>query len=101
MTGTYNFDGDSSDEELTFEELAATYKELCTKSVEICQDNDKQKKLILQLQDIKQEHLEIIKRLESEVTVLKCDLDQMTKNVKMLNSGSETLDKILQAGKIA
>ena len=52
--------------------------------------------LILQLQDIKKGHLEIIKKLESEVTVLKCDLDQMTKNVKMLNSGSETLEKILQ-----
>ena len=33
LTGTYIFDGDSSDEELTFEELAATYKELCIKSV--------------------------------------------------------------------
>ena len=43
----------------------------------------------------------MIKKLESEVTVLKCDLDQMTKSVKMLNSGSETLDKILQAGRVA
>ena len=53
LTGTYIFDGDSSDEELTFEELAATYKELCIKSVEVVQENEKYKKLIMQLQDIK------------------------------------------------
>ena len=54
----------------------------------------------MQLQDIKNEHLEMIKKLESEVNELKCDLDQMTKSVKMLNNGSETLDKILQAVRV-
>ena len=53
LIGTYISDGDSSDEELTFEELAATYKELCIKSVEVVQENEKYKKLIMQLQDIK------------------------------------------------
>ena len=57
LTGTYISDGGSSDEELTFEELTATYKELCIKSVEVCQENEKQKKLIMQLQDINNEHL--------------------------------------------
>src|ERR1044072_8935997 len=48
LSGVCNSDNDSSDEEVTFEELADTYKKLCIRSVEVCQQNEKQKKLIVQ-----------------------------------------------------
>jgi hypothetical protein len=35
LTGRWGSDEDSSDGEVTFEELASTYRELCHKSVEL------------------------------------------------------------------
>ncbi|MCI74394.1 gag-pol polyprotein, partial [Trifolium medium] len=34
LTGTYNSDADSSDEEVSYNELAASYKDLCIRSEE-------------------------------------------------------------------
>ena len=42
-------DEDSSDGELTFDELAASYKELCLRSAEVFLEGEKQKALITQL----------------------------------------------------
>ncbi|KAI5389875.1 hypothetical protein KIW84_075255 [Lathyrus oleraceus] len=36
LTGRWGSDEDSSDDEVTFEELATTYRKLCHKSVEVC-----------------------------------------------------------------
>jgi hypothetical protein len=57
--------------------------------------------LITQLEDEKTEHLETISKLKIEVVFLKSKLDEMTKYVRMLNIGSDTLDKILQTGQMA
>ena len=37
LTGIYMFDAESGDEELTYEELTISYKELYTKSEDICE----------------------------------------------------------------
>ena len=66
----------------------------------MCQDGEKYKKIISQLKDEQQEHLQTISKLENEVTVLKSDLDKMSKSVRMINSGSDTLDQILQEGRV-
>src|ERR1043165_2023170 len=41
LSGVCNSDMDSSDEEVSFEELAETYKKLCVRSGEVCQQNEK------------------------------------------------------------
>ena len=44
--------------------------------------------------------MKTISNLESEVTSLNSNLDRMVKSVKMMNKGSDTLDEILQAGRV-
>ena len=44
-------DEDFSDAELTFDELAASYKELCLRSAEVCLEGEKQKVLITQMKE--------------------------------------------------
>ena len=96
-----NSDNDSSDEEVTFEELADTYKKLCIRSAEVCQQNEKQKKLIMKLETEKKEDTATISHLNGEVLVLISKLDQITKSVKMLTTGTDKLEEILQTGQIA
>src|ERR1043165_2581376 len=100
-----NSDNDYSDEEVTFEELADTYKKLCIRSAEVCQQNEKQKKLIVKLEaeNVKLEaekkaDIATISHLNSEVIMLNSKLDQMTKSVKMLTTGTDKLEEILQIG---
>ena len=134
LTGRWGSDEDSSDDEVTFEELASTYRKLCHKSVELCKQVESQKKEITQLENEKVEHLETISKLKTEAVVLKAKIDEsqqvesqkivqlenekvdhvetisklkteamflnskleeMTKYVRMLNNGSDSLDKIL------
>jgi predicted nuclease with TOPRIM domain len=95
LTGRWGSDEDSSDDEVTFEELATTYRKLCHKSAEVCQQVESQKKVIAQLENEKAEHVETISKLKSEVVFLNSKLDEMTKYVRMLNNGTDTLDKIL------
>src|ERR1043165_1241572 len=108
LSGTCNSDNDSSDEEVTFEELADTYKKLCIRSGEVCQQNEKQKKLIVKLEAEnvkleakKKEDTATISHLNSEIIMLNSKLDQMSKSVKMLTSGTNKLEEILQSGQNA
>ncbi|XP_058771038.1 uncharacterized protein LOC131644531 [Vicia villosa] len=99
FTGVCNFDEDSSDDELTFEELAASYRKLCIRSAEVCQQSETQKKYIAQLEADNKGFSKTISELNNEIIMLQSKLDQMSKSVKMLNSGSDMLDEILQIGK--
>src|ERR1044072_5623347 len=108
LTGVYNSDMDSSDEEVTFEELAETYQKLCIKSGEVCQQNEEQKKLIekveaenVKLEAEKKENTATINLLNSDIVMLNSKLDQMSKSVKMLTSGTDKLEEILQLGQNA
>src|ERR1044072_3167807 len=100
-SGVYNSDMDSSDEEVTFEELAETYRKLCIKSGEVCQQNEQQKKLIVKLEAEKKENSATISHLNSDIVMLNSKLDQMSKSVKMLTSGTDKLEEILQLGQNA
>ena len=139
LTGRWDSDEDSSDGEVTFEELASTYRELCQKSVELNKQSLNQEKDITQLENEKVEYLETISKLKTEVVALKVKLDEdqqvesqkivqlekekaehvetilklktevvllnskleeTTKYVRMLNNGSDSLEKILQTGQI-
>ena len=44
--------------------------------------------------------METISNLKTEVVFLNSKLEEMTKYVRMLNNGSDSLDKILQTGQI-
>jgi hypothetical protein len=101
LTKIYDSDEDSDCEELTFEELVESYKELCLRREEVCKLREDQKKTIAQLQAEKVEHLSIISDLKKEVVLLNSRIENMTKSVRMLNNYSDVLDKILQTGKNA
>jgi hypothetical protein len=94
-------DSDSDDEEVTFEQLASTYKELCIKSEEVCRTNEKQKVIIDQLKSEKVQLQAKVTSLEDEVSLLSTNLENMTKSVKMLKKGTNMLDEILMVGKHA
>ncbi|PNX91973.1 gag-protease polyprotein [Trifolium pratense] len=98
LTGVYMSDEESCDEELTFDALAASYKELCIRSEEVCRTNEKQKKVIDVLQAEKTSHLKKISELNDEVILLNSKLEHMSKQVRMLNSGTDTLEEILEVG---
>ena len=141
LTGRWGSEEDSSHDEVTFEELATTYRKLCHRSAEVCKqvenqkkvitqlENEKvehletisklknkavflnakldesqqvesQKKVIAQLENEKAEHVETISKLKTEAMLLNSKLEEITKYVRMLNNGSDSLDKILQTGQI-
>ncbi|KAK2374988.1 hypothetical protein QL285_075913 [Trifolium repens] len=54
MTGVCDFDAESIDEELTYEVLASTYKDLCIRSEELCRTVVEQNAIIDQLKMEKQ-----------------------------------------------
>ncbi|XP_058775546.1 uncharacterized protein LOC131649805 [Vicia villosa] len=90
-------DEESDCEEITFKELATSYKELCLRSEKVCQQVEDQNKAVAQLQDEKVKHLSIIFELKSQVVLLNSQLDNMNKSVRMQNSSSDVLDEILQS----
>ncbi|CAJ2633234.1 uncharacterized protein LOC123890825 [Trifolium pratense] len=96
LTGVCTSDNESCDEELTYEELADSYKELCLKSEEVCRILEKQKKTIAQLQAERYDNLSKISELNKEVTELNSHLNNLKKHVVMLNKGTELLDEILE-----
>jgi hypothetical protein len=98
LTSVCGSEDDSSGDELNLDELAASYKELCVKSAEVCIQGEKQKKLIKELESEKQEQLKVIEGLNGEISLLTSKLDQMTKSIRMLSKGSDTLEEILKVG---
>ena len=101
LTGRFESAEDSSDtdSEITFDELATSYRELCIKSEKILQQEAQLKKVIANLEAEKEAHEEEISELKGEVGFLNSKLENMTKSIKMLNKGSDTLDEVLQLGK--
>ena len=61
----------------------------------MCLEGEKQKSLITQLKEEREEHLKTIFDLESEVSSLNSNLNRIVKSLKMLNNGSNSLDEIL------
>jgi len=57
LTGRCISDSESCDEELAYEELAASYKDLYTRSIEICNLLEKQEKTISELHAERSQHL--------------------------------------------
>jgi len=77
LTSICMSDTKSCDEELTYEELAESYKDLYTRSEEICRLLEKQKKYISQLNPKRSDHLTKISELNDEVNQLSSQLSSM------------------------
>ena len=60
LTGRFESDEDSSDIEITFDELAISYRELCIKSEKILQQEAQLKKIIADLEAEKEAYEEEI-----------------------------------------
>ncbi|GAU37336.1 hypothetical protein TSUD_395170 [Trifolium subterraneum] len=111
LTGIVESDTESSDEELTFEELATTYKELCLVSIDKCREIEKLKKINSQLKADQAKNMSRIEELQIKVNHLTFDLDEANKEIDLLNvnvgrlrkysemlnkTGDEKLDEILE-----
>ena len=101
FTIKYEFDSESSDEDISDQELTETYKLLYTKWKESCMVGEKQKKTISALLQEKEKLISINNRLKEEVTLLNSKLENMIKFVRMLNNGSNMLDEIPKVGKMS
>jgi hypothetical protein len=101
MTDVCVSDNESCDEEITFGQLASDYKDLYIKSEELSKIAENQKVIINQLKSEKTQLLAKTTDLEEEFNLLSTKLNNMTKSVKMLNTGTNMLDEILMVGKHA
>ncbi|GAU35618.1 hypothetical protein TSUD_30350 [Trifolium subterraneum] len=88
MTGRCVSDSDS-DDDVSYNKLAATYKVLCIKSGELCKTNEEQRKTIAQLEKEKKVHLSTIANLESETSMLKSQFESVDKQLRLLNNGTD------------
>ncbi|GAU33559.1 hypothetical protein TSUD_143510 [Trifolium subterraneum] len=111
LTGIVTSDTESCDEEVSYDELAETYRDLCLVSEEKCKELEKEKKLNSQLQGEKISLLSKIDDLQKKVNSLASDLDEANEEIdklevdigrlrkysEMLNkTGADTLDEILE-----
>lgn len=101
FTTRYESGEDSSDDEISEEEVAETYKLLYVKWEEACIMGERLKKTVSHLSQEKEELLNSNIKLREEVTLLNSQLEGMTKSIRMLNSGSNILDEILDSGKFS
>lgn len=92
LTGRFMYDIESCDGESTYEELAASYKELYTISEEVCMLLGKQKNTISQLHVERSDHLAKISNLNDEVTQLNSQLEHLKKQVRMMNTCTNLLE---------
>ncbi|PNX86516.1 gag-protease polyprotein, partial [Trifolium pratense] len=96
LTGVCTSDTESCDEELTFVELAESYRELCLKSEEVCRVSEKQKETVTKLQTERTVNLSKI----SEIGI-KCEESLKTIEEQKATIISLETDKVKQLAEIA
>lgn len=88
-------DNDSSDDELTYEEVVSMNKDLYLKSEELCRTLVERNYDIKRLKLEKQELQEKVIILQEEIKQLSFNLESMTKFVRMMGTGTKKLNEIL------
>ncbi|PNX99503.1 gag-protease polyprotein, partial [Trifolium pratense] len=86
LTGIVTSDTESYDGEVTYEELAESYRELCLKSEEICRVIEKQKVTINELKAEKFENISKMEELQKKVNYLSSDLEEANGLIEKLNA---------------
>ncbi|PNX81934.1 gag-protease polyprotein [Trifolium pratense] len=77
---------DSCDEELSYDEFANSYRELCLRSEEVCRNSEKQKEIISQLHVERFNNLSKIDALHKKVNHLTSDLGEAKNVIEKLNT---------------
>ncbi|KAK2421778.1 gag-protease polyprotein [Trifolium repens] len=94
LNGVCNYDTESCDEELTYEELASAYKELCIRSEEVCRTNVEQEAVINQLKSEKvtnEEQEAVINQLKLEKVKLQAKITSLQDELKSSTSNLENM----------
>ena len=91
FTGIVCSDTESCDEELAYDDLAASYKDLSFRSTEICKMLGEQKKINSQLLTERSSHLTKISELNNEVTLLNSQLEQIKQQVEMMTNNTTVI----------
>ncbi|MCH79564.1 gag-protease polyprotein [Trifolium medium] len=124
LTSVCTSDTESCDEDVSYEELATTYKELLKRSTEVCKALEKQKKIngqmqtekIMLLKDLNESNTKVkdqekqIDQLQrensdlrktnaeqgEEMVKLNTDLEHLRKVAKMMTKGTEAFDEMME-----
>jgi DNA-binding protein YbaB len=88
-------DNNSSDDELTYEEVVSMNNDLYLKSEELCSTLVERNYDIMRLKREKQELQERIISLQEEIKQLSFNHESMTKSVRMMGTGTKKLNEIL------
>jgi len=94
FTGRVFSDTESCDEELAYDDLAASYRELYFRSAEICKLLGEQKKINSQLLTERSNHLAKISQLNNEVILLNSQLDQIKKQTEIVSNDTTILEEV-------
>jgi len=96
LTGRVMSDIESYDEEPSYDELVVSYNELIAKNTDMSQMLEKQEDIINMLQDAWSENLVKISELNDEVTQLNSQLEHIKKQVRMMTTGTNVLEEIIE-----
>ncbi|KAK2410100.1 putative mitochondrial protein [Trifolium repens] len=91
-------DWDSDEDgDVSYEELASTYKDLLTRYEGMCRILEKQKKTINKLQTEVNTQVQKATQAEEKVIQVNAQMDDLRKRVSQLNSGGDLLEEILES----
>ncbi|XP_045792093.1 uncharacterized protein LOC123886861 [Trifolium pratense] len=93
LTGICAYETDSCEEELTYDELADSYRELCLKSEEVCRTLEKQKETISKLQTERCDNISKMNALHEKVNYLTSDFEEAKSVIDKLNTDNWRLRK--------
>jgi len=96
FTGRVYSDIESCDEELAYDDLAASYKDMYFWSAEICKLLGEQKKINSQLLTERSNHLAKISKLNNEVILLNSQLNQIKKQAEIVTNDTTFLEEVAE-----
>ncbi|CAJ2658356.1 unnamed protein product [Trifolium pratense] len=108
LTSVCTSDTESCEEELTFDELAESYKKLCLKSAEVCRVSEEQKETITKLQTERatnmsrisefstkwEDSLKIIE--EQKATIINLEADKIKQLTEIAHLNEECYDRLVK-----
>ena len=96
MTRRIVSESESSNEDLHYEELTVSYNNQEVINADTCKQLEEQRKTINHLQEERIGHLATIYELNNKVILLNSQLEHVLKQVRMMTTGTDVLDKMLE-----
>jgi len=94
FTGRVFSDTESCDEELAYDDLAVSYKDLYFRIAKICKLLGEQKKINIQLLTERSNHLAKISELNNEVILLNSQLVQIKKQIEIVSDDTTIPEEV-------